>query len=151
MHRFLKVLIVAIIFFSTAQSCKNEKEEETKGGLKAVFKRTKIINPSSNEKIALGDDVTFEVSMKSDSNLIDSVKLFFEDLVIDGDGLKATINTGITGVGRPRLILNVYLSDGKKETHYPKVRVMPPAPKSYTYQARNAFPHDKYNSSELVV
>ncbi len=143
MQRIVNVLVLALLLISTAQSCKNEKEEKPNGGLKAIFKKSKITSPSNNEKVSLGEEVIFEVAMKSDSNQIDSVKLFFNDLIVDGENNKATINTRLTGVGRPRLILNVYLNGGAKETHYPKIRVMPPAPKEFVYEAKNAFPHDR--------
>ncbi len=132
-------LIVVILIFT---GCSTDRERKPVGP-KPIRKQTKVVSPSINQKIKLGEPIIVEVAPKNDSTKIDSVALFYQSLKVPGDGLKVSINSSETGVGIPRLVLNVYLDGGKKETHLPKVIVLPEEPTYYTYKVENVYPHDR--------
>ena len=133
--------LLAVFCILIIVSCSKDSDKP-RTGPKPIKKQTKIVTPSINQKFALGDQITFKVSAKKDSIQIDSIALLYKDQIIKGSGLEVSINSDITGVGIPRLFLNVYLKGGKKESHIPKVIILPEAPQKYTYKVVNTYPHD---------
>ncbi len=138
--KLFKPLFILSLVVLLVQGCSKDSDKPT--GPKPIKKQTKIVSPSINQKFSLGEEITFQVAAKKDSTQIDSISLLYKEQVIKGDDLQVSINSDLTGVGIPRLFLNVYLKGGKKETHIPKVIVLPDAPQKYGFEVKNTFPHD---------
>lgn len=135
-----RVLLPALILLFGACSGSEEKAKTKSPIIKK--KVSKLISPTINQAYKLGDEVNFEVSLKDETSTIDSILLevnkkqsTFNSTTFNWTPVKAR-------VGKPRIKLTVFF-DGKKETHYPKIKVLPEAsPKRYTYRVINTYPHD---------
>ncbi len=130
------VVIIAFLLFSCGE---NEKKAE-KPASPRIKKETKAVAPKQNQKFSFGQAIPFEFEGKDVA--IDSVQ-------VELDGDKTTysetnfeVNLTSERVGSRRIKSTVYFG-GKKETHYAKVILVPTqAPKEYTYEIINTYPHN---------
>ncbi|MEP1094426.1 MAG: glutaminyl-peptide cyclotransferase [Cyclobacteriaceae bacterium] len=129
------VAIIVILLLS----CEG-KETKERPATPRIKKQTKIISPKQNERLSLGDMVTFEFA--AGDVKIDSIQVEENSTAAMFSDTKFEIKLTSKKVGSQRIKSTVYFA-GKKETHYSKVIVFPTqAPEEYTYEILNTFPHD---------
>ncbi|MEP5611073.1 MAG: glutaminyl-peptide cyclotransferase [Cyclobacteriaceae bacterium] len=129
------IAIIAILLLSCG-----EKETKERPATPRIKKQTKIVSPKQNERLSLGDAVSFEFA--SGDVEIDSIQLEENSSSQTFSASKFEIKLTATKVGSQRIKSTVYFA-GKKETHYSKVVVFPTEePEEYTYEIVNTYPHD---------
>ena len=146
MTKYLKVfkLLVPVIALSLVVACSDSDPKEQPASKSPIIKKkaSKLVNPSINQEYKLGEEINFEVSLKDETLSIDSISLELKDQQVTFTSSSFTWSPEQARVGKPRIKLTVFF-DGKKETHYPKILMLPEAsPVQYTYRVINTYPHD---------
>ncbi|MDW3197572.1 MAG: glutaminyl-peptide cyclotransferase [Cytophagales bacterium] len=139
LNQFLLAIAVLLIV-----GCSDSNTQEKPASKTPLIKKkaSKLIAPGINQQYQLGESINFEVALKDENQLIDSVTLEVQQRKVAYTNSTFTWSPEQPRVGKPRIKLTVYF-DGKKETHYPKVLILPEAsPAQYTYRVINTFPHD---------
>lgn len=140
--KFLKVqklLIYPCLLLLIA--CSGTEEKSKRPTTPRKKKASRIIAPKNNTTYSLGDIIDFRVGLSEDSANIDSIKLEAPNVTETFTGSTFSWTSTNSRVGKPRLKLTVYFQ-GKKETLYPKVTILPGPPVQYTYRVINTYPHD---------
>ncbi len=144
MSKYLKVhkLLIPALCLLLIISC-SDTEEKTQAKTPIIKKKaSKLVSPVINQQYKLGDDITFEVSLKDSSQAVDSITLEVNKEITTFNKGAFTWSPKPARVGSPRIKLTAFFG-GKKETHYPKVKILPEEqPLQYTYRVINTYPHD---------
>lgn len=146
MSKFPKAfkLLFPVITLFLIVACSDSDPKEKPGGKSPIIKKkvSKLVAPSVNQTYKLGENINFEISLKDESLSIDSISLEVKQQKLTFDESVFTWSPEQVRVGKPRIKLTVFF-DGKTETHYPKVLILPEAsPVRYTYRVINTYPHD---------
>ena len=126
-------------------ACEDTKESPNSAATQSprIRKKSKLLSPANNLKLAIGDEIAFEVTLRDENVTIDSIEL-------EGLGETLTFNSSKFNwtplrprTGKPRIKLSIYF-EGNKETLYPKpLFVAKSEPKKYTYRVIHEYPHDE--------
>jgi len=111
-------------------------------------KESKLISPAIEEKYIEGDSIEFAIAT---NNLeIDSVLVRTRlDTVISRNKSFKIPSTNL--IGKPRIILDVHF-DQRKETHYPKIMVLPSRdPIEYGFRIINTYDHQVSASTQGLI
>ncbi len=121
-------------------SCESEKETKSKSSPR-IRKKTSITLPNGNSEVRFGDSIYWEAK-HAEEGTIDSLVLEGLDERVVFSGKSGNWLPKTPRAGKPKLKLSVY-SNGKKETHYPRLKFLPSElPKLYGYRIINTYPHD---------
>ncbi len=130
------IVIIAFLLFS----CGDNGNKTERPASPRIKKETKIVSPKQNQKLSLGQLISFEFEGRNIS--IDSVQIELDKDKITYSQPKFEVELSSKKVGSRRIKSTVYFG-GKKETHYSKVIVLPTqAPTEYSYEVINTFPHN---------
>lgn len=144
MPKYLKVrtLRLSFLWLLFCVSC-SETDEKSSSKTPIIKKKvSRLIAPKINQEYLLGQEMAFEVNLKDSTQTIDSVTLGFRKKEITFRSSSFEWSPAQLQVGMPKIKLTAYFN-GKKETHYPKVKVLPEAqPVAFTYRLVNTYPHD---------
>ncbi|MGB3465401.1 MAG: glutaminyl-peptide cyclotransferase [Cyclobacteriaceae bacterium] len=136
-HWFLLGLIIL------AASCGSDSSDNDKSETALVVRNSsKLTYPKGLVKINTNDSIKIKVESK-DSVSIDSISFGY-----NGKQLLTSTSTEISlpssvikATGRPRLIVKVFLSNGKTEALYPKFNFLPDPAQRIGYTVTGEFPH----------
>lgn len=101
---------------------------------------TRLVSPKTNQKLRLGEPVTFEIASEEeiDSILVESngnLRVYYQNsFTWEADEMKT---------GKQKIRMTVYFGE-QSESHYPRFTFLsdvPPQP--YTYRVVKAYPHNK--------
>lgn len=143
MSKYLKVYhLFPVILLLLAIACSDTKEKPATKSPIIKKKASKLVTPSINQQFKLGETINFEVAFKDENQSADSITLELKQEQVTFNSSNFSWSPEQPRVGKPRIKLTVHFN-GKTETHYPKVIVLPEAsPVRYTYRVINTFPHD---------
>lgn len=140
------VILSSLIFLS---SCADPKEEATQRTSPRIKKFSKIESPTQNQTIVRGDLIN--VSITSSAGEIDSIEINIDDIATVFTS--STFEIALPGqqVGTRSLRAKVFL-DGKTETHYRNVIVLPENdPREMTYSVNSTIFHDKEDYTQGLL
>jgi len=135
--RYLSFLIIGLLFLI---GCGKQDPETPESPRIKNKKNTRIISPSINQLVILGDEVSFEVS--ADEQSIDSVTLQVENnsTTFKASTFNWTPPTQRTGIYK--MELTIYCG-GVSEVHYPRIRLLSDIePEEFTYVILGTYPHN---------
>lgn len=145
MTKFLnayKLLLPCLVLLLSVACSDSGSEKPSKKSPIIKKKVSKLISPAINQEYKLGEEINFEISLKDETSSIDSISLESNKQQITFKDPSFTWSPEQARVGQPKIKLTTYFN-GKKETHYPKIKVLPEAsPIEYTYRIINTYPHD---------
>lgn len=139
-HKFLFPAIALLL----SVSCSDTDSKEQSSAKKPIIKKkiSKLVSPVINQEYKLGDEISFEVTLKDETQSIDSITIEVNKQQVSFPNSTFTWTPAQPRVGQPKIKLTAYFGD-KKETHYPKIKVLPKtSPVRYTYRVINTYPHD---------
>lgn len=145
MTKFLNVSKLGIVGFILllGVACSDSGSEKPSGKSPIIKKKiSKLVSPAINQEYKLGDEISFEVTLKDETLSMDSIILEVNKQQVTFTDPSFTWSPEQPRVGKPKIKLTAFF-DGKKETHYPKIKVLANvSPTRYTYRIINTYPHD---------
>ncbi|CAE7449990.1 QCT [Symbiodinium sp. KB8] len=145
MTKYLKAyrLLLPGIILLLGVACSDSGSEKPSKKSPIIKKKvSNIVSPKINQEYKLGEEISFEVTLKDETLSIDSIILEVNKQQVTFTDPSFTWSPEQARVGKPKIKLTAFFN-GKKETHYPKIKVFPEAsPLRYTYRIVNTYPHD---------
>lgn len=135
--------IIALVLLACGRDKKPERPSSPR-----IRKETKVVSPKQNQKLTLGEEVTFQIQAAVQ---LDSVVVVFdsERQVFTSDQFNISISS--KKVGSKRFKTTTYFG-GKSETHSSKVIYLADtAPEEYGYKIVNTYPHDKEDYTQGLL
>jgi glutamine cyclotransferase len=139
-----KLLFISLSILYLLSGC----EGDTNGNSKAISKSPRIrknvslVTPQGKKEVTIGAPLKVEIKHKNDAAFIDSAFVNYNGLTIDFSGTTVEIPS-LNQIGKNSIQVVAY-SEGKKETLYPNVIVLPAtAPTEYGYRVLETYPHDQ--------
>jgi glutamine cyclotransferase len=144
--RSIKILALSLALVVYACACKQSSSSGSSAPKqsKAQPKIASLVLPEQNQKLALGEEISVELSWP-DTAVLDSVEVFLkgESLGAYEAGEEIAIGTAGGSVGKAGLRVKLHFSGGYTETHSRNVEVLSDLlPKNYGYQIVKEYPHD---------
>jgi len=104
--------------------------------------KIEFVNPSNESKILKGEKIQLKLNFPNPE--VDSVVYSVDGNILERrtDTTAVLLDTDTYSYGNMRLSAKVY-AQGKEDIAYSEVLVVPPAPKAYSFEVVNTFPHDK--------
>lgn len=120
-------------------------DPEPKGNDKPVIIKnsSKLITPKGLQKVNLGDLLTVQVTGNEIG--VDSIAVSYQQkqLIQLADSNFLLDSKMLNATGQVRLVVRVYLKNGKDEALYPKFNITPPAPEKVAYLKVKEYPHER--------
>ena len=142
--RFLFLIICLCCTLFTACSSCNRSGTDKQQRPRPRKTQIAIVSPKNNEKQPLGAIVTLSAKQKDKTETIDSLRWF-----VDGKWLKTTKeedvawNTASETTGTHRIEAVAYYASGQRDNILASMLLLAPhAPKQYTYEVIQVYPHD---------
>lgn len=132
-------LILVLSIFITFFSCSNNSDRSRKPVC------TITVQPSKNSYV-FGENVSVNVKTKLKDGDIESVKLYFNNLLIkESKELDFTVeNVTLNKLGSVNFTVEAIKTDGLKNSRTQVINILSDiTPEKYTYQIVNTFPHSK--------
>lgn len=145
------ILLLSFLMVNSCSDKKSQKQEEANGSISEKAKEenyqkvSKLTFPNEKENYVIGDLVQFDLSIP-DSIAVDSVQTYSNSNLqntITGEYNAIDIPTSNLPVGNNTFKVEVFLSNGKKESHYQSLKFLSDTqPKQLTVQIVETYPHD---------
>lgn len=135
----LTFLILVTLFIGSSCSNGRERANQSSNESPRIPRKTNVLSPSPDEIFTIGDEVTFQITSKTD---VDSIVFDDDQSTVAYDTISFNWNSLEAATGRKRFKVTVYF-EGKSETHFPRIRLRSDiTPKSLGYKLIETYPHD---------
>ena len=138
MNYMNRIIIICSLTFII--SCGGEKESTETPSSPRIKNFSKLILPSSNSEVIIGEAVDFEISSTQE---VDSVVLSYTDESMMYEDLTFSWTPQQAKTGKQKIKVTVYSGD-QSETHYGRVVMLSDlTPSVLTYKLIDSYPHDE--------
>lgn len=136
-----------------AVSCGSEKSTGNKNEGPVIIRNdSRLIAPKGLVKLGLSDSMEIEIAGR-DSVQIDSISVGYNGRqLLSSSSNRVNIPVSSLNItGRPRIIVKVFLSNGKTEALYPKFNILPAPASQIGYKITREYPHDRSSYTQGLL